>query len=71
MAHFTAPVRREKRKVFGALSANGKRKALQDLRSLFKHKEAEYSEPSSNMAGFVIQQVWSLVVFLFISVNWD
>ena len=54
------PAKRAKRKAFGVLSVAGKRKALRDVRSLFKTKEEEYETPTSAMAGFVIQQVTSL-----------
>ena len=56
----SVPAKRAKRKAFGVLSVAGKRKALRDVRSLFKTKEEEYETPTSAMAGFVIQQVTSL-----------
>ena len=67
----TAPVRRVKRKVFGSLSAEGKRKALKDVRILFKSKEDEYKEPVARLAGFVIQQVWHGLVQMTDTLNYD
>ena len=40
------------------MSAEGKRRALKDVRSLFKTKEEEYKTPVSRLAGYVIQQVF-------------
>ena len=48
---------RPKRKVFDQLTKYGKRKALRDIRGLFKLKEVEYRTPVSRMAGFLIMQV--------------
>jgi hypothetical protein len=51
---------RPKRKVFDQLTKYGKRKALRDIRGLFKLKEVEYRTPVSRMAGFLIIQVSNL-----------
>ena len=48
---------RRKRKGFAHLSVYGRRKALRDVRGLFKIKEVEYKAKISRMAGFLIQQV--------------
>ena len=48
---------RSKRKGFAQLSVYGRRRALKDVRGLFKKKEVEYKAKISRMAGFLIQQV--------------
>ena len=49
--------KRAKRKGFAELTAQGKRKTLKEIRTMFKEKEAEYHAPVSQLAGYVIQQV--------------
>ena len=48
---YLGPIVRTKRKAFGRLSATGKRKALKDVRSMFKLKEDQYETPASQLAG--------------------
>ena len=59
---YLGPIVKTKRKAFGRLSATGKRKALKDVRSMFKLKEDQYETPTSQLAGYVIQQVHYLLL---------
>ena len=57
MSGVLATKRIKKRKRFGQLSVNGRRRALMDIRKLFKIKEEEYSTTVSKLAGFIIKEV--------------